>query len=222
VPENDPARPGAAGDPREDLDASQDVAAQGSAADSPPEESTAAEAAGEWSREAAPEMLRAELEQAKDRALRSQAELENYRKRVARQMDEERRYANLPLIRDLLHVWDGMGRALEAGDLASQNDGLLQGFQMVVGQMEEVLNRHHCTRIEALGKPFDPHRHEAILQQPSKEHPPGTVIQETRAGFQLYDRVVRPSQVIVSAPPVPQEKPSPQGAESSQPEQEQS
>jgi len=213
VPENDPARPGPAEDPAEDFDAPQDVT---------PQEDAAPEAAGDPSRQAAPEILRAELEQAKDRVLRSHAELENYRKRVARQMDEERRYANLPLIRDLLQVWDGMGRALEAADRAAQNDGLLQGFQMVVEQLEDVLKRHHCTKIEAVGKPFDPHLHEALLQQPSQQHPPGTVIQETRAGFQLHDRVVRPSQVIVSAPPAREEKPSVEDRESSEPEQEQS
>lgn len=145
--------------------------------------------------------LRADLAEARQRVLRAQAELENYRKRAARQIEEERRYANLPLIRDLLHVWDNMNRAIQAAEQTGQSDSLLEGFKMVVGQMEEVLNRYHCTRIEAVGKPFDPHLHEAILQQPSNDHPHGTVTQETQTGFQLHDRVVRPSQVIVSATP---------------------
>jgi len=156
--------------------------------------------------------LRTELEEARDRALRYQAELENYRKRVARQMEEERRYANLPLIRDLLHVWDNMGRAIEAGKQAKQSDTLLEGFKMVAQQLEDLLERHHCTKIEALGKPFDPHLHEAISQQPSEEHPPGTVAYVAQTGFQLHDRVVRPSQVIVSAAP-PEETAEPEELE---------
>jgi len=143
--------------------------------------------------------LEAELEEARDRALRVQAELENYRKRVARQTQEERRYAQMPLMRDLLHVWDNMGRAIEAAAGADHTEGLLEGFKMVIQELEDVLDRHHCTKIDADGKPFDPHLHEAILQQPSEDHPPGTVAQVARVGFRLHDRVVRPSQVIVSA-----------------------
>jgi molecular chaperone GrpE len=151
------------------------------------------------------EDLRAELDEARDRALRTQAELENYRKRIARQMDEERRYAQLPLMRDLLHVQDNMGRAIEAAENADRTESLLEGFKMVIRELEDVLVRHHCTEIEADGKPFDPHLHEAILQQPSDEHPPGTVVQVVRAGFQLHDRVIRPTQVIVSAA-IPQDR----------------
>ncbi len=147
------------------------------------------------------EQLRAELEDAKDRALRMQAELENYRKRVARQMDDERRYANLPLIRDLLPVLDNVGRAIEAAEKTHQTASLLEGFKIVAGQLESVLKRHDCSRIDAVGEPFDPNLHEAVFQQPTGEHPANTVLQETQTGFRLHDRVVRPSQVIVSAPP---------------------
>ncbi len=71
---------------------------------------------------------------------------------------------------------------------------------MVVQQLGTVLARHHCTPIPALGQPFDPNFHDAILHQPSPDFPPNTVIQEVHQGFQLHDRVVRPSQVIVSSP----------------------
>jgi molecular chaperone GrpE len=144
------------------------------------------------------ESLRAELEEAKDRALRMQAELENYRKRAARELQEERRYAGLPLIRDLLPVLDNMNRAVEAAEKSHDPAGLLEGLKMVAGQLEEVFQRHHCNQIEALHEPFNPHLHEAISQQPSDDHPAGTVMLVTRSGFQLHDRVVRPSQVIVS------------------------
>ena len=164
-----------------------------------PEEAAGDDSAAEELFDTPKEDLRRELEEANDRVLRTQAELENYRKRVARQMDDQRRYANLPLIRDLLPVWDNMGRAIEAAEKADEADSLLEGFKMVIRQLEDVLARYHCNRIEALGEPFNPHLHEAILQQPSAEHPPGTVIHVTETGFQLHDRVVRPSKVIVSA-----------------------
>lgn len=147
------------------------------------------------------EGLRQELEAARDRALRVQAELENYRKRARREMEDERRYAQLPLLRDLLPVIDNMGRALQAAEKTPDGAGLLDGVKLVAQQLDGVLARHDCTRIEALHQPFDPHLHQAILQQPSGDYPSGTVLQVTQEGYQLHDRVVRPAQVIVSAAP---------------------
>jgi molecular chaperone GrpE len=147
--------------------------------------------------------LRNELEEVKDRSLRAQAELENYRKRVARQMEEERRYASLPLLADLLPVWDNTVRAIEAAEKTPDVAKLLRGFRMVAGQLEQVLAAHHCTRIQALHELFDPHRHQAISQQPSAEYPPNTVLLVAQEGFLFHDRVVRPSQVIVSSAPPP-------------------
>jgi molecular chaperone GrpE len=147
------------------------------------------------------EQLRADLEETKDRVLRSQAELDNYRKRAAREIEDHRRYANLPLVRDLLPVLDNMERAIGAAGKNCEAAGLLEGVKLVVQQLESVLTKHHCQRIEALHQPFDPHLHEAISQQPSAEFPPGTVLLVAQCGFQLFDRVVRPSQVIVSAAP---------------------
>ena len=141
---------------------------------------------------------RAELDAAQDRALRFQAELENYRRRAAREMEQQQRYAALPLLRDLLPVWDNVRRAIEAAEQAGGDPAVLQGFAMVAGQLEDVLRRHDCQKIDALYHPFDPNLHEAITQQPSGEHPAGTIIGETQTGFRLHDRVVRASQVIVS------------------------
>jgi molecular chaperone GrpE len=143
-------------------------------------------------------LLRAELEKAKDRELRSRAELENYKKRAARQIEEERRYANLPLMRDLLPVLDNVGRAIESAEKSQDAAGLLDGVKMVARQFHDVLRRHDCREIEALDKPFDPHLHHAVSQQSSDEYPPNTVVNVLNSGFQLHDRVVRPSQVIVS------------------------
>jgi molecular chaperone GrpE len=145
-----------------------------------------------------PQSLSTELKQAQDRALRMQAELENYRKRATREMQEHRRYANLPLLRDLLPVLDNLRRAIEAAEKTHDAASLLEGVKMVAQQLEDVLQRHHCVPIQALHEPFDPHLHEAVSQQASDEHPAGTVVVVTQDGFRLHDRVVRPSQVIVS------------------------
>ena len=144
------------------------------------------------------EQLLAELDAANDRVLRSRAELENYRKRAARELMDTRRYAGLPLMRDLLPVLDNMDRAIEAAEKTHDTADLLEGIKIVAEQFESVLKRHHCVQIKALNEPFDPHLHEAVSQRPSDEHPPGTAVLVTQTGFQLHDRVVRPSQVIVS------------------------
>ncbi|MBN1910627.1 MAG: nucleotide exchange factor GrpE [Pirellulales bacterium] len=149
--------------------------------------------------------LQAELEDAKDRALRFMAEMENYKKRVARQVEEERRYANLPLIRDLLPALDNMNRAIEAAEKSDSASGLLEGVKMVVQQIHGVLAQHDCHPIDAQDQPFDPNHHAAISQQPTADVPPGTVLHVVQTGFRLHDRVVRPSHVIVSAPAAEEE-----------------
>lgn len=145
--------------------------------------------------------LRAQVQEAQDRALRAQAELENVRKRARREIVEERRYAATPLIRDLLTVADNVDRAIAAAEQTDQNAGLLEGFRMVADQLHNSLEKHGCKKIAADGEPFDPHLHEAIYQQPSADLAPGTVMQVALNGYQLHDRVVRPAQVIVSAAP---------------------
>lgn len=158
------------------------------------------------------EQLRAELATAQDRYLRCEAELDNYRKRARRELDDQRRYAGLPLLRDLLPVLDNLDRAIQAAEKSQESGALLAGVKLVFQQFESVLELHHCRRIEALHTPFDPNLHQAILQQPSEAHPENTVIMVTQAGFQLHDRVVRPSQVIVSSLP-----PETVGSESAEP-----
>lgn len=141
--------------------------------------------------------LKEQLKQAEDRFLRSEAELENFRRRSRRELEEERRFANQPLLTDLFPVIDNIDRAIVAAEQGSDASGLLEGFKMVAQQLSDTLEKHHCTPIDAIGKPFDPALHEAILQQPS-EDPRGTVIFVALQGYQLHDRVIRPTQVIVS------------------------
>lgn len=145
--------------------------------------------------------LRTDLNEAGDRLLRSQAELENYRKRARRELEDSLKYATMPLLRDLLPVIDNIGRAIAAAEKSTEKSSLLEGVKMVAQSFEAVLARHECKRIDALGKPFDPTFHEAISQQPSADHPPQTVMLVAQEGFVLHDRVVRPAQVIVSSAP---------------------
>lgn len=142
-----------------------------------------------------------ELALARDKFLRAQAELDNYRKRARRELEDERKYALMPLLRDLLPVVDNIQRAIDAAEKSSESGSLLEGFKLVSQQLAVALAKHHCVPIAALGEPFDPHRHDAILEQPSPDHPPGTVIMVTQPGYILHDRVVRPAQVIVAKAP---------------------
>jgi molecular chaperone GrpE len=138
-----------------------------------------------------------------DRLLRLQAELENFRKRMQREMEQSRQYQALPLARDLLPVLDNLRRALGAAEAAGNAAELVEGVNMVVKQFEDVLARHLVVPIEAVGQPFDAHLHEAVQQVPSPDHPPMTVVAEVERGYLLHDRVVRPAKVIVSSgPPV--------------------
>lgn len=144
-----------------------------------------------------------ELATAHDRILRLQAEMQNLRNRTAREIADERRYAALPVLRELLPVVDNIERAIEAAEKAGEAENLLAGFRLVRQQLMTVLNNHHCELIVAEGQPFDPNVHQAILQQPSAEAPAGQVTLVTQAGYRLHDRVVRPAQVIVSSGPPP-------------------
>lgn len=145
--------------------------------------------------------LRSELEVANDLILRAQAELENFRKRSRREIVEERRYATLPLLRDVLPVVDNLRRAIESATDANSFAGLLEGVKLVASQLDTVLTQHDCQLIDALEAEFDPHFHEAISQIPSQECPAGKVVHVSQVGYRLHDRVIRPSQVVVSTGP---------------------
>lgn len=149
--------------------------------------------------------LEEQLAAANDRILRLQAEVQNQIARSSRQLTEERRYAALPLARDLLPALDNVDRAIEAAEKdepsGGPSSGLLEGFRLVRQQLATVLQQHKCEAIEATGETFDPDFHEAILQQPSEEVDSGAVLQDVQTGYRMHDRVVRASQVIVSSGP---------------------
>jgi molecular chaperone GrpE len=144
------------------------------------------------------QQLQDQLKDAEKRVLMAQADLENFRRRVRRESQEQIKYAPGGLMTDLLESVDNLQRAVEAYEADPNGDGLRDGVQLVTSQIIESLSKHDCKPIEAEGQPFDPNLHQALQMQPSKEHPANTVIQDLRTGFQLFDRVLRPSQVFVS------------------------
>lgn len=146
-------------------------------------------------------LVEKELEDQKDRALRAQAEFENVRKRMLREADQLRQYAVAPLVGDLLPLLDNLSRAIAAGESTGNIEELLKGLQMVSRSFEEILGRYGLTKINAVDEMFDPNKHEALQQVPSPDYEAMQIVQEVETGWQLHDRVIRPSKVIVSSGP---------------------
>ena len=147
------------------------------------------------------EAAKQEAGQEHDRVLRLSAEFENYKKRMSRQMDEFRKYANEALLKDLLSVVDNLERALNTSEKdsgAATQDTFIEGIEMTLNEVLRILTRYHVTPIDSLGKPFDPVFHEAVMQEESDEQPENTVINEFQKGYLIHDRLLRPSMVVVS------------------------
>src|SRR5262245_30614353 len=146
-------------------------------------------AAGDNLEELRSRAAQAERERDQFRALaqHTRADFENYQKRVQRDLAQERRYAQTPLATDLLAAMDNLERAMEAARQAGETGPLVQGVAMVHAQLLDSLRRHGVSRIEALGQPFDPNLHQAVMQQPSAEHPPNTVVQVLEQGYTIHD-----------------------------------
>lgn len=143
--------------------------------------------------------LLSERDALEDQLLRARAEFDNYRKRVARDAKQNRQQAAKALISDLLPVVDHLELALQHADHDSGT--LAEGVKLVLKQTLGVLSRHGVEPIAAVGEPFDPNVHEAVMQQESREMPPNTVIQEFQKGYRLGELVLRPTKVVVSAGP---------------------
>jgi molecular chaperone GrpE len=163
------------------------------------EETTEAEASGEVEApDPLAEALR-ELEQYKDRWLRLVAEFDNYKKRRSREFDALVQSANENLIRELLPVLDSVARALDhRADGEEDSEGFKQGVTMIMEQFPKALQRRGLSEIEAVGQPFDPNFHEALMQMSSDEHAEGLVMAVVERGYRLGDKVIRPARVVVS------------------------
>jgi molecular chaperone GrpE len=137
-----------------------------------------------------------------DRYLRERADLENFKKRMQREKSEALRFAIEPLARDLLPVIDNLERAVDHAAAGGNGQPLLEGVRLVLRNALEVLERHGVARIEATGGPFDPSRHEAVVQVPDMRGEPNRVVEQFEPGYTLHDRLLRAAKVSVSTKPV--------------------
>lgn len=151
------------------------------------------------------EAARAERDENYNLALRTQAELENFRRRVNRERDEDLKYRSLPFAKEMLPVMDNLRRAIQAASQGGNVEELIRGIEMVLRQFDEALARQSVTAIAAEGEKFDPNKHDALTQIPTAEHEPMTILQEVERGYVLHDRVLRPSKVIVATAPPQQD-----------------
>ena len=142
----------------------------------------------------------------KDLAARNQAELDNYRKRMAREKSDAIKFANASLLSELLPVIDSFQMGLSAAINEDPDSIISKGMEMVQKQLEEFLTSQGAVLISSVGQEFDPNLHEAISQESSDEVPSGHVISEIRKGFTLNDRLLRAANVIVSKGPQAEEK----------------
>jgi molecular chaperone GrpE len=141
--------------------------------------------------------LRAERDELKEQLLRSRADFANFQKRARQQAETDRTYAIGNLARDLLEAIDNLERAT-AALRASASEGISSGLDMVQKQLLATLAKYGVEPIEALGLPFDPNLHEALMRQPTADQPEGIVVGELSKGYKIHDRVLRPSKVAVS------------------------
>jgi molecular chaperone GrpE len=142
--------------------------------------------------------LEADLAAEHDRLLRTAADLENFRKRVAREREDAARHAAGPVVKDLIPAIDNLERALVA---APDGDPLAEGVRMVLRQVEEALARHGIEPRSAVGEPFDPALHEALATVPAPDVAPGTVVAQHGRAWLHHGRLLRPAMVAVAAPP---------------------
>jgi molecular chaperone GrpE len=145
--------------------------------------------------------LAAQAAELKDRLLRAQAEWDNSRKRILREKEDAMRYANESFLEHLLPVLDNFEIGMQAAKTATDARAIAQGLEMVLAQFQQVLREAGVEVVEAMGQPFDPHRHEALGHHESDEYPEGHVLMQMRKGYKLKDRLLRPASVFVASTP---------------------
>lgn len=141
---------------------------------------------------------KAELEKFRDLALRSTADLDNYRKRMSKEREEAIKFANSSFLERLIPVLDNFEFGLQAARSASSPVSILEGMTMVQKQFQDFLSSAGIEVIDATGQHFDPQLHEAISQEENEQVPEGTVIRQLRKGYKLRERLIRPANVVVS------------------------
>jgi molecular chaperone GrpE len=141
----------------------------------------------------------------KDKWLRAAADLENYKKRSAREKEDVLKFANERLLKDILPVLDDLDRSLQSAPTSLEGHGLAEGVRMVQKKFLSQLEKHGVTTFSSVGTAFDPNQHEAVQQVHSDEIPAGGVAAEARRGFFLNGRLLRPALVVVSLGPKPKD-----------------
>ncbi len=147
----------------------------------------------------APVTVEAKYAELNDRYLRLLAEYDNYRKRTVREIGDIKRTATEEMMKALLPILDNMDRATEHRKSEQSFEEYVKGIALIEDQLRAVLAGAGLERIEAVGTPFDPEIHDAVMQMPSDKHGPGTVIEEAEKGYMLSGKVIRHPKVIVSA-----------------------
>jgi len=141
---------------------------------------------------------KSKVEKLEDQLLRAKADFQNLQKRAAADRLDAIRYANADLMRSFVKVLDDFDRALAAGKESKEPNPLLEGVRLVRENFVKAMAESGLETIDALHQPFDPSIHEALMQLPTSEYPPGTVVEQHAKGYRLHGRVVRPAKVIVS------------------------
>jgi molecular chaperone GrpE len=172
---------------------------RGAREDAPPEEGDLL--ARVSALEAELEKMREDARQSHERWLRERADLENLKKRLARERAETARFANESVLRDLLPIVDNLERAVAHAARGGNGAPLVEGVTLVLKSLLDVLERNGVTRIVAKGTPFDPAQHEAMAHVESADHEPNSVIEEHQPGYRLRERLLRPALVSVAKAP---------------------
>jgi len=144
-----------------------------------------------------------DAESLQDRNLRLMAEFDNAKKRAVREREEQARFANESLIREILPVLDNFDRALQAARGEPAAAAVTSGVELIQRELLRVLEKFGAVPFASVGQPFDPERHEAVARVPSDQHPEMTVVAETARGYTLNGRVLRPALVTVAMSPDP-------------------
>ena len=145
--------------------------------------------------------VEADLARHKEAMLRMQAETENVRKRLQRELERSRKLALERVMKDLLQVRDSMERGLEIDPESATVESLLEGQELTLKMLSKVMEDNHLEVIDPAGEPFDPEVHEAMTVLPSADHEENTVLEVIQKGFRLHDRLIRPAMVVVSRKP---------------------
>jgi len=154
-----------------------------------------------------------EADEAQERYLRTYADFENYRKRMQRDMADFRKYANEQMAADLLTVADHLGLAIQhAAESGEANQGLLTGIELVYKQLRDVLEKYGVKPFKAAGEPFDPAKHDAMMQVETADAPANTVVQVFQEGYLYNDKVLRHAKVGVSKRPADEDGDPHEGA----------